>query len=104
MKKMNLYWQGLINAALAGGYVSLVALFISFAPKVFGEQDGGILGFSVFLMTFVISAAIMGTLVLGKPAMLYMDGHKKDALKLFGITLGWMFIFVVVAVLLKIAI
>jgi hypothetical protein len=55
-------------------------------------------------MTFVISAAIMGTLVLGKPAMLYMDGHKKDALKLFGITLGWMFIFVVVAVLLKIAI
>lgn len=34
------------------------------------------------LMLFVCSAAITGFLVFGKPAMLYLDGKKQDAIQL----------------------
>ena len=40
------------------------------------------------LTIFVISASITGSLVLLKPAMLYMDGHKKAALQLFAYTVA----------------
>lgn len=41
-------------------------------------------------MLFVISATIMGFLVLGKPLMMYLDGFKKEALKLFYFTVAWL--------------
>ena len=106
MKNMNLYVRGLINAVLALAYIFLASLFVNFIPKLFGPEsngNGGILGFSVFLMFFVLSATVMGTLVLGKPVMLYIDGQKKDAVKLLGITIGWMFVLMIGVLLLKIA-
>ena len=102
MKKMNLYLQGLINAVLAGGYVSLVALFMSNAESIFGKEDG-FFGTIVFLMLFVLSATVMGTLILGKPVMMYIDGQKKEGVKLLGITIAWIFLIIVIATLIKIA-
>jgi hypothetical protein len=104
MKKMSLNLQGLINAVLAGIYILFAATFMAYVPKTFGPEEGGILGFSIFIMFFVLSAAVMGTLVLGKPIMLYMDGQKKDAVKLLGITIGWMFGVMAITLLIKIAI
>lgn len=103
MKKMNLYLQGLINVVLAGVYISLVALFISHAESIFGKQDGGFLGTIVFLMLLVLSASVMGVLILGKPIMMYIDGQKKEGVKLLGITIGWIFVFILLATLIKIA-
>jgi len=104
MKKMNLYLQGFIHSALAGIYVSFVALFISHAESIFGKQDGGFLGTIVFLMLLVLSASVMGALILGKPVMMYIDGQKKDSVKMLGITIGWIFVFIILATLIKIAI
>jgi hypothetical protein len=104
MKKMNIYVSGLIDAVLAGGYVLFAALFMTYVPRAFGPEEGGIFGFFLFIMFFVLSASVMGTLVLGKPVMLYIDGQKKDAVKLLGITLGWMFVVMAVVLLLKIII
>jgi hypothetical protein len=107
MKKMNLYVRGLINAGLGGVYIVLASLFVNNVPKLFGPEsngNGGILGFSVFLMFFVLSASVMSALILGKPVMMYMDGEKKGAVKLLGITLGWIFVFMIAILLLKIAI
>jgi hypothetical protein len=40
------------------------------------------------LLLFVFSAALTGFLVFGQPAILYLDGKKKEALTLLGYTLG----------------
>ncbi len=45
------------------------------------------LGASLFLTVFVVSACVTGTIVLLKPAMLYMDGKKKESLHLFLFTI-----------------
>ncbi len=39
------------------------------------------------LMLFVFSAALTGFLIFGKPALMYIDGKKKEAVALLGYTL-----------------
>jgi hypothetical protein len=92
-KKLVLY--GLYAALGETAYVLLVALFMKYGSNLFGP-DPSIFGAMAFLMLFVLSAAISGALVLGKPILLYLEGSKKEAVELFGATLGWIFILVVV--------
>jgi hypothetical protein len=81
-----------------GIYISLVALLMFTVQKLFGgKPDPVIVAPIAFLLLFVISAAISGALILGRPAMLYLDGKKKDALQLFGCILAWLILFLVVA-------
>lgn len=62
-------------------YVLLVAVFMSQANSWFGVEDK-FLTPVVVLMLFVISALVTGSLVLGRPVMLYLDGMKKEAVRL----------------------
>lgn len=87
---MNIYKNAFINSLLAVGYVALVVTFITNASKLFGPDDNAPLAGVVFLLTFVLSAAIMGSIVLGRPILWYMDGFKKEAIKLFFCTLGFL--------------
>lgn len=87
---MNIYKNAFINSLLAVGYVALVVTFITNASKFFGSDDNAPLAGVVFLLTFVLSAAVMGTLVLGRPILWYLDGFKKEAIKLFFCTLGFL--------------
>lgn len=48
------------------------------------------------LSLFVVSAAITGALVLGKPILMYINGEKSGAIKLFLLTVAWLFVFVVI--------
>jgi hypothetical protein len=75
-----------INALLAFVYVTVVGLFISNAPVVFGQKDTALTPVAV-LMLLVFSAAFMGILVFGQPLMWYIDGKKKAALGLLGYTM-----------------
>jgi len=68
------------------------------AEKIFGKADKPI-GTVTFLLLFVMSATIVGGLVVVKPVMLYLDGDKKSAVKMFIYTAGWLFLWLVVAVL-----
>ena len=45
------------------------------------------------LMLFVFSALVTGGLILGKPLMLYFDGHKKEGVKLLFFTGTGLFVF-----------
>jgi heme O synthase-like polyprenyltransferase len=67
-------------------YISLVTLVMSNAEKLFGSQESGWLGPTLFLTLFIVSACTTGTMVLLKPITLYADGQKKEALHLFGYT------------------
>lgn len=81
-------------------YIALVTLLISGAERFFANTpDNKILAPMVFLLLFVLSAAISGALILGKPALMYVEGKKKEAMALFGLNLFWLFIFFLLAVI-----
>lgn len=83
-----LHKQGILNALGAFAYIIAVVMFISSAEKLFGQKEPGILAPIGFLLLFVLSAAVMSMLVFGGPAMLYLDGKKKEAVRLVGWTVG----------------
>lgn len=86
-----------LNVLGEGIYVFLLALFLSSMERIFGNTpDNHILAPLTFLFLFVLSASISGALILGRPALMYMDGKKKEALELFGFTLLWLFVFIII--------
>ena len=68
-------------------YVSAVASFLFYAPKIFGRPANSALIPIAMLLVFVISAAFTGSLILGRPVLWYLDGKKKEALSLLISTL-----------------
>lgn len=78
-------------------YIALVVTFMQNAEKIFGQEDKPI-GAIVFLLLFVMSATIVGGLVLAKPVMLYIDGDKKSAVKMFIYTVGWLFLWFLITI------
>ena len=81
-------------------YILLVALIMQNASQIF-QNDQKVVGSIAFLLLFVFSASFSGAVILGKPALLYLEGKKKEAVILFGATLGWMFIFIAILVILS---
>ena len=94
--------QGLVYALGEGVHILLVALIMTNGQKLFGNAPG-VLGIITFLALFVISAAVSGALVLGRPILLYLEGKKKDAVKLFGLILGWMVFLLIIAIIINLA-
>lgn len=82
MKNSKLAVKSLINSFGATAYIFLVSLIIRNGEKIFGSQDNEVLAPIVFLLLFIVSALVTGGLVLGQPIMLYLDGRKKEAVKL----------------------
>ncbi|MCX6811159.1 MAG: hypothetical protein NT039_00480 [Candidatus Berkelbacteria bacterium] len=103
MKNSELVKTSLINAVLTIIYVFLVALLIWKANDIFGKMDN-FLGPFAFLLLFTLSAAIVGSLIVGKPIFLYLDGQKKEAIKLLFYTIAWLFVATIIALLIQLAI
>jgi len=81
-------------------YVTLVALVMQNGAKIFGQMNN-LLGPVTILMLFVVSATVTGALVLGKPVLLYLDGQKSEAVKMFGYTVGWLVVLVLASLLIQ---
>lgn len=94
----NLIVRSLINAIATLVYVSLVVLFLNNGERIFGEMDN-ILGPITFLLLFVVSAAVTGALILGKPLLMYLDGQKAGGVRLFIYTLCWLMVLLCVILL-----
>jgi hypothetical protein len=98
--------SGFISFVSAAGvfiYISAVSWMISNTKNLFGNVPEPNFLIPVFmLLLFVVSAAITGSLVFGKPLLMYIDGEKKGSLKLLFGTLAWLvlFLFLVVIALL----
>ncbi len=99
MKKSQIAKIGLANSSGVAAYVFLVALFMSNANRIFGKGDNMLTGVAMLLL-FVVSAAVTGSLVLGKPALMYLEGAKKEAVLLLGYTIAWLFAWLVISFLL----
>ncbi|MDD5590127.1 MAG: hypothetical protein PHQ47_03060 [Candidatus Portnoybacteria bacterium] len=87
MLSSKLFLWGLTDALGAFVYISGVAWLMSHMEKVIGKIDNNFFGPVAILLLFVISATIVGALVLGRPIVFYLNGAKKDSLKLFSYTL-----------------
>lgn len=77
----NSFKTALINSLGTAAYVALVAAIMTRGEQVFGSATG-VLGGAAILLLMVLSALVVGSLVLAKPLMLYLDGSKKEAVKL----------------------
>ena len=90
--------QSFLLALGEGTYITLVAILMFTVEKLFGSKpDPAVIAPIALLLLFVISASISGALILGKPMMLYLDGQKKEAVQLFGLTLAWLVLFLIIA-------
>jgi hypothetical protein len=96
--KKSLITQSFFLALGEGAYIAFVALIMRNVNTLLG-QGPEILAMAAFLILFVLSAALSGALILGKPALLYFENKRKEALELFCLILSWLFIFLVVLLL-----
>lgn len=89
MSKSKLITTSLVSSIIASLYISGVAFLMSNGEKLFGKNNSVFSGIAILLL-FVISAAVMGFTILGRPLMMYFDGFKKEAVKLFYLTIIWL--------------
>lgn len=85
-----------LNALGVLVYIVLVATMMQNGDKLFGKMDNFVSPVA-FLLLFTLSAFVVGGLVIAKPIMLYIDGKKKEAVRLFVQTSLWLAVFTVLA-------
>jgi len=86
---MNKVWKtALMNAGATALYVMAVGGFMYYGSVIKLGRSNTMLIPMTLLLLFVFSAALTGFLIFGKPAQLYVDGKKKEALSLLTYTLG----------------
>lgn len=84
---MNVKKRALLNAAATALYIVAVGCFMYYGSLIkIGRSNSFIVPIAL-LMLFVMSASITGFLIFGKPAQMYIDGKKKEALALLAQTL-----------------
>jgi len=91
MKPSKLFLYSLFHALGVLIYVLAISWFLSNGEKIFnnGKPDN-FLAPAVMLILLIISATITGTLVLGKPILLYLENKKIEAIKMLSYTVGWL--------------
>lgn len=73
-----------INAGATALYIIGIAVFLSNTQYIFGtEEPKSFIVPAAMLSLFVLSAAVTGALVLGRPILWYLAGAKREALSLF---------------------
>ena len=82
---MSMTQNPFVNALVAAGYISLIAMFFYYISHVpmFSDQALGMIAPIIFLSLFVLSAALMGYFFLFQPIQLLIVGKQSEATKLF---------------------
>ncbi len=91
MKNKKVIWHSLGHAVLVLIYSSGVAWILFNGQRVFG-QFTNFWGPLALLLLFILSATVVGVLVLGRPALLYFNGSKSEALQFLFCIVGWIFL------------
>src|SRR3989344_4629977 len=71
------------HSVLVLAYIIIIVSVMNNAEKLFGPKEN-MWAPVAFLMLFVLSAAVMGSLIFVKPVIMYMEGAKKEAIWLLG--------------------
>jgi hypothetical protein len=93
----SLFSLAALHACGTTAYITLVAIGFFYAPDFFGRTEKDTVFIPIIMLSvFVVSATITGLLVLGRPALWYLDGKKKEALILLGATLGFLLLTIMI--------
>ena len=95
MKSTNIAVHSLGHALLVFLYTAGVAWLLFHGEQLFGRVHNFWAPVGLLLL-FVLSANIVGTLVLGRPVLLYFNDKKTEALRFFGYTIAWIFVITVI--------
>jgi hypothetical protein len=90
MNNQPLLLRALWSALGVTAYIVLVATIMFNAEHIFAPMQRTIIGPLAFLMLFVFSALVTGTMVLLPPLRLYLDGQKTDGVRLLVFTAFWL--------------
>ena len=74
------------------GAAAYVLLLVAFIQNFFAQDPEGPLGMAGVMLLFSLSAAVMGSLVFGRPVLWYLDGKKKEAIALALYTIFFLFV------------
>ena len=96
----NIITRSLINALGLLAYIILVMNILNNGEKIFGNMPKPIGGIT-FLLVFVFSALVSSLLVLGKPAMLFFDGHRKEGIRMLFYTIGWILVLIILLIIIR---
>lgn len=101
---MNDIWKkAIFNAFTTALYIIAVGSFMYYGSLIKLGRTNTMFVPIALLLLFVFSAAITGFLIFGKPAQMYVDGKKKEALSLLTYTLIFFSIITFIAIVLLIA-
>ncbi|MDP3741178.1 MAG: hypothetical protein Q8R08_02515 [bacterium] len=73
-------------------YVLFVAIVMNNAENIFGQAENQFWIPAAILLLFVVSATIVGLIVLGRPAYLYLNDKKSEGIKFLFLTVGWLIV------------
>lgn len=96
MKKHQLLLQAVASALEVLLYVVFVAWILRNGEKIFGAMTDSLWGPALFLLLFVLSAAVVGLLIFGRPAYLFLTGNRSEAVRLILYTIASLFITVII--------
>ncbi len=99
MKKLSLGLKSVISAILATIYILGVVLFMSNGERMFDQLDNEMLAGTTMLLLFVFSALITGSLILGRPISLFLEGKKQEGWKSLFYTGLSLFVILVIVIL-----
>ena len=91
MKDSKIFIWSIVDSVGVLLYIVGVAWIMFNAQNLFGKTDTFWTPVAVLLL-FVLSAIIVGALVLGRPIYLYLNTFKNEAVKLLAYTVGWFLI------------
>ena len=95
MKNSKLVLYALLSSVGTVLYVSGVVWLMTNGERFLGKVKD-FRGPLLMLLLFVFSAAFTASLVLGRPILLYLDGFKKEAIKLLLYTLAFLFLAILI--------
>lgn len=84
------------NIILAGIYIFGVSQLMYNGNSLFGKEDNSLMPFALLLL-FTVSAAIVGSLVFGQAAILFLNKKNKEGIQSAAFSTLWLFILTVIA-------
>ena len=91
MQKSLIIKHAAVNAFFTALYVILIGS-LGYYSRFMGIKEPSPFIPIGMLLLFVFSATVCGSLILGRPILWYIDGKKKEAVQLFGWTIGFFFL------------
>ena len=84
------------NTTGAVAYIFVVSQIMQNGNKLFGEADSMFTPFVVLLL-FSLSAAVVGSLVLGYSVTLFLENKKSESIKAAVYSIGWLGAYTIIA-------